>query len=69
MMNNWSVQIDWENKQIMSYSPLRGKEGEFLSSNRDIALRILDQQCLKFSKDIDIKNSVVKAFDKFIKEG
>ena len=64
-----SVQIDWENKQIISYLPLRGKESEFLSSNRDIALRILDQQCSKFSKDIDTKNSVVKAFDKFIKEG
>ena len=44
-----SVSIDWEKKQIVCKLPLRGKESEFLSSNRDIALRVLNQQCQKYA--------------------
>ena len=64
-----SVHIDWKNKQIVCYLPLRGREEEFLSNNRDIALKILDQQCNKYAKDQETRNSVVKAFEKLRKHG
>ena len=62
-----SVTIDWKNKQIICYLPCRGKEEEFLSSNRDIAMKILDQQCVKYHKDVETKATIVKAFQKLLK--
>ena len=62
-----SVVIDWENKRIISYLPLRGNEEEFLSSNREIALKVLDQQCFKYFKDDETRVVIVKAFDKLIR--
>ena len=46
---------------------MRGKEHEFLSNNREIALKVLDQQCHKYHKDIKTKDAIVKAFDKLLK--
>ena len=63
-----SIKIDWENKRIVATLPLRGAEEEFLSSNRDIALRILDQQCKAYHDD-PVKDVIVKAFDKLRKNG
>ena len=37
-----SVSLDWSNKRIICNLPLRGSVEEFLSNNRDIALKILD---------------------------
>ena len=62
-----SVFIDWENKQIVCHLPLRGKEEEFLSNNRYMALKILDQQCYKYKDDEDTKGVIVKAFQKLLK--
>ena len=62
-----SVFIDWQNKQIICHLPLRGNEEEFLSDNRDMALKVLDQQCYKYRNDTDTKESIVKAFEKLIK--
>ena len=62
-----SVFIDWENKQIMCHFPLRGKEEEFLSNNRDMALKILIQQCYKYKDDKDTKGVIVKTFLKLLK--
>ena len=64
-----SVNIDWENKKIICHLPLRGTEEEFLSNNRDIALRILDQQCKTYHNDDDTRELIVKAFDKLLKNG
>ena len=64
-----SVQIDWEKKQIICSFPMRGSEEEFLSSNRDIALRVLDQQCNKYKNDTQTQEAIKKAFDKLIKNG
>ena len=36
-----SINIDWEKNEIICSLPLRGKENEFLSNNREIALKIL----------------------------
>ena len=62
-----SVNIDWKNKRIICYLPLRGSEEEFLSNNRDIALKILDQQCYKYCKDTETKEMIVKALNKLMK--
>ena len=62
-----SVSIDWENKQIVCHLPLRGKEEEFLSDNREMALKVLDQQCFKYKDDEETKASIVKAFEKLLK--
>ena len=43
-----SVHIDYEKKQILATLPLRGKEEDFLASNRNRALCVLNQQCRKF---------------------
>ena len=63
-----SIKIDWKNKRIVATLPLRGAEEEFLSNNRDIALRILDQQCKAYHND-EVKDVIVKAFDKLKKNG
>ena len=62
-----SVNIDWKNKKIVSYLPLRGKEEEFLSNNRDMALKVLDQQCYKYTDDADTKEIILKAFQKLLR--
>ena len=62
-----SVKIDFENKGILCYLPLRGTEEEFLSNNREIAKKILDQQCTKYNKDEDTKELIMNAFQKLLK--
>ena len=62
-----SVNIDWSNKQIICSLPLRGKEEEFLSNNREIALKVLNQQCYKYHKDDETRDTIVKAFEKLMK--
>ena len=62
-----SVNIDWDNKQIVCSLPLRGEEHEFLSNNREIALKVLDQQCYKYHKDEETRDTIVKAFEKLMK--
>ena len=62
-----SVEIDWVNKRIICHLPLRGEEEAFLSNNRNIALKILDKQCLKYANDEETKKVIVKAFDKLLK--
>ena len=62
-----SVEIDRANHKIICYLPLRGEEQEFLSNNRNIALKVLDQQCYKYANDEETKNTIVKAFEKLMK--
>ena len=62
-----SVNIDWEKRQIICSLPLRGEEHEFLSNNREIALKVLDQQCYKYHKDDETRETIVKAFEKLMK--
>ena len=64
-----SVTLDFEGKQIVVTLPKRGKEEQFLSSNRDVALKVLDSVCSKASKNEQTKESILKAFDKLFKNG
>ena len=56
-----SVTIDWENNRIICRLPVRGKEEDFLSNNRVIALRVLEQQCRKYQKDSETCETIQKA--------
>ena len=64
-----SYHLDWENKVIKCTLPLRGKERDFLSSNEDRALKILDSQCRRYHKDTETKQTVLQAFQKLIDRG
>ena len=64
-----SVKLDLLNKRIICSLPVRGPERDFLTTNRDRALKVLDQQCKKYHKDEDIKQVAVKAFRKLFDNG
>jgi len=49
--------------------PLRGDEEKFLGPSRDIALKILNQQVGKYRGSPDVKEVILKAFDKMFTNG
>ena len=64
-----SVVLDFEKKRIICTLPLRGPEEDFLTTNRDRALKVLEQQCRKYHSDLDTKETVLKAFRKIFDNG
>jgi hypothetical protein len=64
-----SIALDLENKKILATLPLRGKERDFLSSNRSKAEKILLQQCRKYHGDPKTKEAILKAFAKLFDNG
>ena len=54
-----SVSIDFEKKKITCVLPLRGREEEFLSSNRKAAEKVLDSQCKKVQHDEEAKKTEI----------
>ena len=64
-----SVSLDFENKRIICSLPLRGKELDFLTTNRDRALKVLEQQCKKYHKDIETRDAILNAFRKIFENG
>ena len=61
-----SVFLDWAGRKIVCSLPLRGKERDFLTSNEDRALRVLDAQCKKYYSDDETKATIVASFQKLI---
>ena len=61
-----SVDIDFQNKKITCSLPLRGKEEEFLSDNREVALKVLNSQCKKVQDDPEARAVVIKSFYKLL---
>ena len=59
-----SVSIDFEKKKITCVLPLRGREEEFLSSNRKTAEKVLNSQCKKVQHDEEAKKTIIKSFYK-----
>ena len=59
-----SVKLDIENRRIICSLPLRGPEQDFLTNNRDRALKVLDQQCRKYHADEEVRETALKAFKK-----
>ena len=64
-----SVVLDWDNQKITVSLPLRGKEREFLTSNYERALKVLESQCKKYHNDTETKVTVTAAFQKLIDKG
>jgi len=64
-----SYHLDWQNGEITCTLPLRGKERDFLSTNEDRALKILDSQCRRYFKDKETKEAILLAFKKLIDKG
>ena len=64
-----SVQLDFDNKKIQCTLPLRGKERDFLTNNKDKAEKILYQQCKKYYDDTEAKKVIIAAFDKLFNNG
>ena len=64
-----SVKLDLERRRIQCSLPLIGKERDFLTCNRDKALKILQQQCKKYHKDTDTKKLILEAFAKLFDNG
>ena len=61
-----SVSIDFESKKIAAKLPMRGDENQYLSNNRNSALKVLEGQCTKFQNDQGTKDLVIKAFNKLL---
>ena len=64
-----SVCLDWEQKKIICSLPNKGSESDFLSSNKDRALKVLDSQCKKWYKDTVNKEMIEAAFKKLFDTG
>ena len=60
------IKIDLDNKKIIARLPLRGDAAQYLSNNRESALKILNAQCKKVNNDPDAKEVVLKAFRKLL---
>ena len=61
-----SVRLNFEEKTILCRLPCRGPESEFLSSNRDIAIKILDSVCHRYRKNEEVKRLLIGALQKMI---
>ena len=64
-----SVQLDKLNKKVIVSLPLRAPERDFLVTNRDSAEKILIQQCKKYHGDTEVKEKILKAFEKVFTPG
>ena len=64
-----SVKLDYENGRIICSLPLRGEEGKFLGPNRDIAMKILEQQVKRYGNNSEVKPAIMKAFEKLFTNG
>ena len=64
-----SITFDRENKKIWVSLPKRGEERFFLSSNRDIALKVYKKICEKATKDPTIKVEINAAVEKLFRTG
>ena len=64
-----AVKIDFKKKKVTCTMPLRGKPEEFLSNNREVALKVLDSQCKKVQDDEEAKAAVIKSFYKLFDGG
>ena len=60
---------DWRLCKDADNMPMRGKEDDFLKSNRSTAKCILDQQCRKLNKNPEDVKTTLKAFKNFFNNG
>ena len=59
-----SVNLDYENRSIICTLPGRGPERDFLSSNKDLAVKVLRSVCKRYHKDPKAKELILGSFKK-----
>ena len=64
-----SVVVDRVAGKITAKLPFRGDENQYLSNNRQVALKILDGQCAKLKNDEEGRMIILKAFKKLTDNG
>ena len=64
-----SVHLDWNKGKVVCSLPLRGAERDFLSTNKEQAVKVLDQQCRKWHRDEVNKEVILAAFEKLFRTG
>ena len=64
-----SIFLNYDEKRIDCSLPLRGPEREFMSTNRNQAVAILNKQCKQYFGDSEVKESINKAFKKLMDRG
>ena len=64
-----SVRLNFETKSIECTLPTRGSEQEFLSSNRDIAEKVLCGISKKYHHDENVRLTILAAFQKLFDKG
>ena len=64
-----SVKLDFPNKRFICNLPLRGKEEEFLASNRSSAEKVFERQCKTYAKDEETRELIVRAMSKLFDNG
>lgn len=64
-----SVKLNFENKSIDCTLPVRGDEADFLSTNKDLALKVLKSVCNRYHKDATVKPVILAAFQKLFDKG
>ena len=64
-----SIFLNYDKKRIDCSLPLRGQEREFMSTNTDQAVAILNKQCKQHFNDPEVKESINKAFKKLMDGG
>ena len=64
-----SVNLDFVNKTIVCSLPGRGAEGDFLTSNRDLAIKVLLSVSRKYHGDEKARNLILSSFQKLFDKG
>ena len=64
-----SVKLDFENKSILCTLPGRGPEREFLTSNKDLAIKVYHSVCKRYHADTKSKELILSSFQKLFDKG
>ena len=64
-----SVHLNFDSKSIDCTLPVRGHEADFLSTNREIAVKVLKSVCSKYFRDNTVKTVILAAFQKLFDKG
>ena len=64
-----SIHLNFNNKTIDCTLPIRGEESEFLSTNKELAIKVLNSVCNRYHKDDLVKATILAAFNKLFDKG
>ena len=64
-----SVSLNFQKKSIDCTLPIRDDEEDFLSTNKDLAQKILLSVCNRYHNDETVKQVILAAFQKLFSKG